>query len=406
MTSDRRFEHDLPDLLGDLYLGPTPDYRDDILRLVARTPQRPAWAFPERWLPMSAVTLARQALQPLPWRSIGLLAMISLLLVAVLALYAGSQERRLPAPFGPAANGSLVVDEGGDIFLIDPDTGTKAIVFGGLESDTAPIFSRDGTQMAFIRESDGVRSLWIADDRGGGARALSTDGLVDFSQIEWAPDGKSILLSTGADSNGAPAIVPTDGRAAYLIETGMSSENPLWLPGSGEILFRGQKPSGFGVFAIRPDGTGIRAIVPATGAPEWDALFFAPSPDGSQIAYQWRDGDGFQKIYVIPATGGTPRAITSVESVGAYWSPDGTWIAFLGEDGTYVVRADGTAPERRLATTARAGAGSLRWAPDGSRLVVATGQQQLWFDPVGGAGEVAPWTTVELPDWQRLASNP
>ena len=33
-----------------------PDYRDDIVRQTARTRQRPAWTFPERWLPVSVIT--------------------------------------------------------------------------------------------------------------------------------------------------------------------------------------------------------------------------------------------------------------------------------------------------------------------------------------------------------------
>jgi Tol biopolymer transport system component len=265
--------------------------------------------------------------------------------------------------------------------------------------------------MVFFRNVDGVHSLWIADDRGGALRELSTAGLVDisnedFSEVEWSPDGTSILLMTSVAGIPAPAIVPTDGSAAHVIALDTPAENPVWLPG-GEILFRGTAASGFGLFAIRPDGTGIRTIVPATGANEWDALFFNVSPDGSQIAYQWREGNATQKIYVVPATGGTPRAITSVESAGVYWSPDSRWIAVLGDDGTYVVPADGSAPERRVISAAPGGA-SIRWTPDGSRLlVVVSGQSdQLLFNPRGGAGELAPWSSTELPDWQRLAPTP
>ena len=97
MTADRRFERDLPDLLADLYLGPAPDYRDELVRQFAATSQRPAWTFPERWIPMSVTTLARQALQPLPWRTIGLLVVLALLAAVALVAYMGSQ-RALPLP--------------------------------------------------------------------------------------------------------------------------------------------------------------------------------------------------------------------------------------------------------------------------------------------------------------------
>ena len=46
MSSDRRFEQELPGLLDDLYMGLMPAYRDHVLQQTARTRQRPAWSFP------------------------------------------------------------------------------------------------------------------------------------------------------------------------------------------------------------------------------------------------------------------------------------------------------------------------------------------------------------------------
>ena len=48
MTTAQRFEHELPELLADLYVGGMPDYRDDLLRRTGATRQRPAWSFPLR----------------------------------------------------------------------------------------------------------------------------------------------------------------------------------------------------------------------------------------------------------------------------------------------------------------------------------------------------------------------
>ena len=401
MTAEQRFDRDLPEILADLYPVSAPDYRLDLVRQIAATRQRPAWALPERWIPMTAIALGR-SVRPLPWRTIGVVALL-LLSIAAVAIIAGSQ-RRLPPPFGPAANGSLVVAEGGDIFLIDSATGVKTLAIGGPAEDTEPLFSRDGTRIAFFRRADGANSLWLADDRGGALRQLSTGSLFDFSQIEWSPDGKSILLTNSDAGKSAPAIVPTDGSAEHIVQIDMPIEGPVWLP-SGEILFRGLPQTGVGLFAIRPDGTGQRTIVAPTGALQWDAQFYAPSPDGSEIAYQWRPTPTAPMVLnVVPAAGGTPRAISSVESVNPIWSPDGTWIAFWGDDGTYVVRADGTTPERR-ATPIRA---AFRWAPDSSRLLVQAEEQPqaVLIDPFGGPDETVAWSAIEFPDWQRLAPKP
>ena len=406
MTAEQRFERELPEILADLYPVFVPDYRNDLVRQIAATRQRPAWALPERWIPVTALALGRPV-RPIPWRTIGVVALL-LVAIAAAMIIAGGSQRRLPAPFGPAANGQLVLAEDGDIFLVDPATGEETLAIGGPASDTEPIFSRDGTQMAFFREADGARSLWLADDRGGAPRELSTDGLIDFSQIEWSPDGESILLTTWVPGTTAPAIVPTDGSPAHVIALDMPAENPIWLTSGEEILFRGTASTGFGLFAIRPDGTDIRPIVPATGASEWDALFFGVSPDGSQIAYQWRPTAAeTMKIYVTAASDGTPRPITEVESVFPVWSPDGTWIAFWSDDGIYIVRADGTTSERRVAPKTKGGA-SIRWSPDGGRLLFAPSDQanHLLLDPLGGPDETAPWSSTAFPDWQRLAVTP
>ena len=37
MTTDARFERQLPTLLEDLYLGRSPDYRDEVLAAAVRT---------------------------------------------------------------------------------------------------------------------------------------------------------------------------------------------------------------------------------------------------------------------------------------------------------------------------------------------------------------------------------
>ena len=46
MTSERRFEQDLPDLLAQVAVGPQADYRNDIVRRTARIRQRPPSSMP------------------------------------------------------------------------------------------------------------------------------------------------------------------------------------------------------------------------------------------------------------------------------------------------------------------------------------------------------------------------
>ena len=100
MTSDQRFdrfERSVPSLLGELGMGPPPDYRDSIVGQTAALRQRPAWTFPERWIPVDTVT-QQIAIPPVRWRPIALLLMVGLLFAAALAIGIGSQREPTTRP--------------------------------------------------------------------------------------------------------------------------------------------------------------------------------------------------------------------------------------------------------------------------------------------------------------------
>src|SRR3954452_6348931 len=106
MMSADRMDRDLPVLLEELASPRVPDYFDDILGLTARTRQRPAWVFLQRWFPM--LEFARQPVvaQP-PWRAFGLLLLLVGLMAAGLVLAATRPKQ--PPLFGPAGNGLIVM---------------------------------------------------------------------------------------------------------------------------------------------------------------------------------------------------------------------------------------------------------------------------------------------------------
>ena len=151
MTVDERFERNLPTVLTDLYLGPTPDYRDDLLWQTARTSQRSAWSFPGRWLPMADLVTERVTAPRVPWRIVGVALVIIALLIAGTVAFVGSQQPKLPPPFGVAHNGLIAFEQAGDIVTLDPKTAATRVLVGGPEQDSAPaVFQR--------RDEDRVRA--------------------------------------------------------------------------------------------------------------------------------------------------------------------------------------------------------------------------------------------------------
>jgi hypothetical protein len=152
MTTNRSrsLERTLPGLFVELAQARTPDYLEAAIERASARSQRPAWTFPERWLPMELVT-TREPPTRMPWRQIGVLALIAMLLVAALAVYVGSHQQRLPSPFGIAANGIIAYVRDGKLVTQKPDgsglvtilPASAAIGASGLTGKGEPRVGRD-----------------------------------------------------------------------------------------------------------------------------------------------------------------------------------------------------------------------------------------------------------------------
>src|SRR6476646_688406 len=108
MNTARPVESRLPEILEGISAPRTPDYFDDILGQVSRTPQRPGWSFPERWLRMTAFS-ERVATSPrIPMRMAVVLSLLLLGLAVSTVRSVGSERPSVPAPCGVAGNGEVV----------------------------------------------------------------------------------------------------------------------------------------------------------------------------------------------------------------------------------------------------------------------------------------------------------
>ena len=133
------------------------------------------------------------------------------------------------------------------------------------------------------------------------------------------------------------------------------------------------------------------------------------SPDGKQIVISDQSqADGKSLIYILPATGGTPRLVTPTgPSYWHGWSPDGTTLAYCAERGgkfdVYAIPAEG-GEERRL-TTAEGLDDGPEYSPDGRKIYFnsdRTGRMQIWCMNPDGSGQ-EPVTNDELNNWFRAS---
>ncbi|MBA3777767.1 MAG: PD40 domain-containing protein [Chloroflexi bacterium] len=436
MTASERFEGQLPELLTELVVPRAPDYLDDILSRTTRTRQRPAWTFPERWLPMDVVARRPLIAPPFPWRTVALLIMLAVALAA--AVVAVGSLRQAPAPYGPARNGIVAYGERGDIYTLDPSTGTSKAIVTGSPDDFVPGFSRDGSKLLFLRKSEGGKqSLMVANADGSDVRALTPEPVRALDWFDGSPNQAQVAFQSTVEGKPRMSIVNADGTGLRTLDVGMSASVMSWRPPDGrEIIFRGQTTTSddrvvSGIFAVRPDGTGLRPVTSTNGHRDNGYQHPLVSPDGSQVVYTNWEPKGPEvpaqfalRMHIVDIDTGEDRRLLFGKPTGdihegyALFSPDGSKLLFqqlqftAEPEGSFqlvVAPADGGGPgvpigPRLVKGPTDPGVG-YDFSPDGSKVIASytRDQEVRLIDVTGGEGDVVPWGTKDLPAWQRLA---
>lgn len=424
MTTNHEFDRQLADWLHETSAHRVPDHVVDVLLVTRATRQRPWWSSLERWLPMDIPIRARTFVPNAPWRLLAMAALVAAL-VAGLLLLAGSR-RQVPPPFGPARNGTIAFADVGDVFAVDALGGTPRLLIGGLTSDAAPTFWRDGTRLAFLRDThvsgSGV-ALMVADADGSNVRQIvdltDAPGWVDVS-----PDGRTLAMS--AIYKGVSGLYLVDAAGTTLPrQLGVGEGEVRWLawrpPTGAELVYVQSNAGDIGIYGVAADGTG-RHLIKDLGVLDSDIeanLEPSLTPDGTAVVYAVVDGDLFHN-HLLNLDTKVDRQLALGPAGGhelhGTVSPDGTKVLFhdvrSGTPGLQEMLAplDGSAPAIAIGppypiVNGHADLGQ-EFSPDGRTVVIIQGRDReirLVDAATGGDGQVATWKTNDLPGWQRLA---
>ncbi len=210
--------------------------------------------------------------------------------------------------------------------------------------ESSPIFSPDGTQIAFVADRGEGTQLWLLPSAGGEARAL-THLSTGVSSPLWSPDGRHIAFVSKVD----PACGADD--ACHRAREKRRKAIPLEVHLADELLYRhwdawydGRVPH---VLLVDVDTGIVRDMTP--GPREAPAHFggeaIAFSPDGRYIAYTrnpdprdclaWSTNTDIFLVEIDPdERGGLRPAQNITEANEAFdgnpaFSPDGRYIAYL-----------------------------------------------------------------------------
>ncbi len=272
------------------------------------------------------------------------LVFIALLILAASPAYALDVAERSTSSPGTSPtwspDGRLIVYQGSDydIWVMLSDGSGKTRLTDDIYRDEQPVFSPDGSMLAYVSERNGLQELWVMESNGDGKRQLTASEGWKHSPT-WSPDGTRIAYIVSPERNGKGEIWVTNlasGEARRLTKDG-SIRSAAWNPKDGGLAY----------LSLRSGGYDIHVMDPSTGRDEllfedtyWKGQL-AWSADGERIAFSsYRDGN--YDIWVLKV--GKLERVTSKNSwqVSPAWSPDGMMIAYASdENGVYEIWVNG-----------------------------------------------------------------
>lgn len=281
-----------------------------------------------------------------------------------------------PQPAG-SVNGLIAfegknADGNWDIYVMNAGGGNRRRLTTSWASDSQPVWSPDGSQIAFVSERDGPSEIYVMNPDGTNQTRLTNSPDDNYDPV-WSPDGSMIAFRGYRDPDNEIFVMDADGgNLRNLSNDDTYNETPCWSPDSRRIVFTNYDATGAHIYAVDADGNNLVALRTGTDAnyePAW-------SPDGSRIAFISTRTNSSQ-VFAMNPDGSNPTQLSfsdpanpSAYDAGPVYSHDGSSIAFERNIDSmpeiYVMKADGSALTRLTNNPARDA--NPFWSPDGNTV--------------------------------------
>ena len=313
---------------------------------------------------------------------------------------------------------SLVYADVRGLWAVDRATGATGVrPLVQAEGVIAPAISSDRSWVAYRLVKGGNNEVWAVPSSGGAARLLLAErdlsgGLPQgyrerrIQDVRWLPGRQMLLVTaqlTPVAQDAAPQLemwtIDIASGARKLLATGDARQRPVVAPNGAQIAFfrlAPEKASEGSLWLIGADDGGERAALRFPVRPDMRSfdgqIAWLPDSSGLWAAIPDAGQPNALTLYRVPLTGEAQPA-GRVDGQEAFWSPNGTRLAYTGLTGEatgprelVLAAADGANPQ--LVATIPNGR-FIGWSPDSARFLYEDGDQLFVGTPGGKTQRLA-----------------